>query len=100
MKKLLSLLLTAVLLYALCVPAFAMQILVKTLTGKHIILEVDPTDTIDDVKAKIEEEVGTPAEQQTLIFAGKTLEDGHTYRITTFKKTAPCICSSTNRFIP
>lgn len=66
------------LLYALCVPAFAMQIFVKTPTGKHIILEVDRTDTIDDVKAKIEEEVGTPAEQQTLIFAGKTLEDGHT----------------------
>ena len=53
MKKLLSFLLTAVLLYALCVPAFAMQIFVKTPTGKHIILEVDRTDTIDDVKAKI-----------------------------------------------
>lgn len=78
MKKLLSFLLTAVLLYALCVPAFALQIFVKTPTGKHIFLEVDRTDTIDDVKAKIEEEVGTPAEQQTLIFAGKTLEDGHT----------------------
>lgn len=78
MKKLLSFLLTAVLLYALCVPAFAMQILVKTLTGKFITLEVEPTDRIEDVKAKIEDKEGVPAKNQTLIFAGKMLEDGNT----------------------
>ena len=58
--------------------ASAMQIFVKTLTGKHITLEVDPTDIISDVKSKIQEHEGIPSEQQILIFAGKELEDGHT----------------------
>ena len=58
--------------------ASAMQILVKILTEKHITLEVEPTDRIEDVKSKIQEQEGIPSEQQILIFAGKELEDGHT----------------------
>ena len=70
-------------IYIMYVPAVnhffvAVQLFVKTPTGKRITLVVDPWDTINIVKTKIREKEGIATDQQQLIFAGRVLEDGYT----------------------
>jgi ubiquitin len=59
-------------------PVCAMQIFIQTPTGKHITLDVEPTDTMQNLKNKIASKAAIPPDKQRLFFAGKELDDNRT----------------------
>ena len=91
-KRLLGMFMALALCSALCVStagATSYQISVVMLsTSTSITLDVELSDTIGNVKQEIQSKVGTPPHQQTLFFAGKTLEDDKTLEYYNIQKDA------------
>ena len=63
-----------------------MQIFIKTLTGRHDIIEIEPNSFIQDIKQKIKEKNHIPIQVQRLLFSGKQLENHHTLDHYSIKK--------------
>lgn len=76
--------------------AYAMQIYAKTSSDKHITLEVEPTDRIEDVRLKIYDKERILPTNQKLIFAGKTLEDGNTLQDYSIQKDSTIVVELIN----
>jgi ubiquitin len=67
-------------------PHSTMQIFIKALMGRTITLDVEASETVEDLMAKIQDKEGNPASQLRLVFRGKQLQHGYTLQDYEFEK--------------